>query len=290
LQNTFSIDQGVEYHIFGDWREFRTLHYRLDSIAAINMPNPKGDAIYFHPDSWYENLDILDKANRIILCESNEENIAILSKIISLCPMGNSQVSENLIKEIYIRTAREDIISSLFGSGDNRYRIIPFGSTEEICTPEYIINEKLLNRAKGIHEFYIHQQKEKGIDNLEGWESLPAFKRYSNITQADHIIVKLKLLGFDVDWNMLEEGLDENLINMIKAKIKSLEPDEIAVLSEIEHIRWSKYHYLFNWEYSPVRCDAERKHNCLKPFADLSDFDKKKDFAAYEYLAEIIKS
>ena len=84
--------------------------------------------------------------------------------------------------------------------------------------------------------------------------------------------------------------MDENLISRIKTKIESLEPHEIAVLSEIEHIRWSKYHYLCNWEYSPVRCDAERKHNCLRSFADLSDFDKRKDFAAYEYLAEIIRN
>lgn len=290
LQNTFSIDKGVEYHIFGDSREFRALHYRLDSFATINMPNPKGDAIYFHSDPWYGSLDVLNKADRIILCESNDDNIAILSKIISLCPMSNSTAKEKPTKEIYIRTETESLVSTLFGTGDDSYRIIPFGTTEEICTPEYIINDNLLNRAKRIHEVYIDQQKEKGIGHLEKWECLPAFKRYSNVSQADHIIVKLKLLGFDVNCNMLEEGLSENLISRIKAKIESLDPHEIEVLLEIEHIRWSKYHYLYNWEYSQVRCDAERKHNCLKPFADLSDFDKKKDFAAYEYLSEILRN
>ncbi len=290
LQNTFSIDKGVEYHIFGDSREFRALHYRLDSFAKINMPNPKGDAIYFHPNSWYENLDILKKADRIILCEKNDDNLTILSKITTLCPIGKGIVSEELAKEIYVRTDAEPLISTLFGSGDDKYSIIPFGSIDEICTLEYIVNENLLNRAKRIYQVYIEQQKEKGIDNLEGWESLSAFKRYSNISQGDHIIVKLKLLGFDVKWNVLVEGLDENLIKRIKARIKSLEPNEIAALSEIEHIRWNKYHYLYNWEYSPERCDAERKHDCLQPFADLSDFNKKKDFSAYENLAEIIKS
>jgi len=290
LQNTFSIDQGVEYHIFGDWREFRALHYRLDSFATINVSNPRGDAIYFHSNPWYENLEVLYKSDRIILCENNDDNIPILSKIISLCPVSNGTASEKFIKEIYIRTDTEDLIYTLFGSGDDRYRIIPFGSTEEICTPEHIVNEKLLNRAKRIHEVYVEQQKNKGIDHVEAWDSLSAFKRYSNISQADHIIVKLKLLGFDINWNMLEEGLDEDLIDKIKAKIKSLKPEEVAVLSEIEHIRWSKYHYLNNWEYSPVRCDVERQHNCLKPFAELPAIDKNKDFAAYEFLAEIIKN
>ena len=41
---------------------------------------------------------------------------------------------------------------------------------------------------------YIEQQKEKG-DKIKN-ESLPVFQRYS-MSQADHIIVKLKLLGFD---------------------------------------------------------------------------------------------
>lgn len=290
LQNTFSTDSGVEYHIFGESAEFRALHHRLDSFATIDIPNDKGDAIYFHSDSWYENPDVLANADRIILCEGNDDNIAILSKMISLCPMSNCNAAENPTKEIYIRTDNESLVTTLFGSGNDKYKIIPFGSTEELCTPEYIIHESLLNRAKRIHEVYIGQQKEKGIGHLEGWESLAAFKRYSNISQADHIIVKLKLLGFDITSDMLEAGLDENLVNMIKARVKSLKPDEISVLSEIEHIRWCKYHYLYNWAYSEQRCDNERKHNCLKRFADLSDFDKKKDFAAYEHLAELIKN
>jgi len=297
LQNTFSVDRGVEYHVFGDSREFRALHYRLDSLATIDRPNPNGDAIYFQANPWYENLEVLNKADRIILCEENEGNLAILSKIISLCPISNSmaleKASEKSLKEIYIRTDEESLVSTLFGAGDDKYRIISFGSIEEICNIEGIVKENLLKRAKRIHEVYIEQvkesMKEKGTANLAGWESLSAFKRYSNISQADHIIIKLKLLGFDVKGDVLEQGLDENLINQIKAKIKSLGPKEIAVLSEIEHIRWNKYHYLYNWEYSPVRCDAERKHNCLKPFAELSAHDQKKDFSAYENLPEIIK-
>jgi len=292
LQNTFSIDKGVEYHIFGDAREFRALHYRLDSFAKIDMPNPQGDAIYFHTSSWYKNLDILKKARRLILCEKNEDNIAILSKIISLCPLSDISASQKKSKEIYIRTDTEELVTTLFGSGNDQYRIIPFGSIEEICTLEYIVNENLLKRAKRIHDVYIEQEKKRRqkteIANLPGWESLSAFQRYSNVSQADHIIVKLKLLGFDVDWNSLEKGFDENLKTRIKAKIQSLEPDEIAVLSEIEHVRWNKYHYLFNWEYSPKRSDAERKHDCLKPYADLPEFNKKKDFSAYENLPEII--
>ena len=297
LQNTFSVDRGVEYHIFGDSKEFRALHYRLDSLATIDRPNPNGDAIFFRANSWYENLEVLSKADRIILCEKNDDNIAILSKIISLCPLSNStaseKASEKSLKEIYIRTDEESLVSTLFGAGDEQYRIIPFGSIEEICNIEGIVKENLLKRAKRIHEVYIEQvkesMKEKGLADPAGWESLSAFKRYSNISQADHILVKLKLLGFDIRWDVLEQGLDENLINQLKSKIKSLGPEEIAVLSEIEHIRWNKYHYLYNWEYSPVRCDAERKHNCLRPFAELSEHDKKKDFSAYENLPEIIK-
>ena len=74
---------------------------------------------------------------------------------------------EKLTKEIYIRTDTELLVSTLFVLGDDRYRIIPFGTTEEICSPEYIINENLFNRAKRIHEVYIEQQKGKGVTKLK---------------------------------------------------------------------------------------------------------------------------
>ena len=41
-------------------------------------------------------------------------------------PIGKGIVSEELAKEIYVRTDAEPLISTLFGSGDDKYSIIPF--------------------------------------------------------------------------------------------------------------------------------------------------------------------
>ena len=53
-------------------------------------------------------------------------------------------------------------------------------------------------------------------------------------------------------------------------------------LAELEHIRWSRYHYLNNWRYGMPE-DGSRKdkgrriHADLLPYRELSDNEKEKD-------------
>ena len=139
----------------------------MDSFAAINIPNPKGDAVYFHTDSWYENLDILDKADRIILCNSNDDNIAILSKIKSLCPMSNSMAQEKLTKEIYIRTDTELLVSTLFVLGDDRYRIIPSVQPKKYVLLNTLLMKICLTELNEFTKYILNSKKEKGVTKLK---------------------------------------------------------------------------------------------------------------------------
>ena len=61
-----------------------------------------------------------------------------------------------------------------------------------------------------------------------------------------------------------------------------LSPDRLELLSELEHIRWCRYHYLNNWQYGipengkskdPVR----RLHRDLVPYGQLTEEEKEKD-------------
>ncbi|WP_167998847.1 RyR domain-containing protein [Desulfitobacterium metallireducens] len=316
VQNTFSVETGVEYHIFGDFNAFKALHYQLGRISNIDKHNPNGDAIFYHNDAWYEDLELLKEANRVILCDQSNKNIEILSQLISLCP----------VKEIHIKSDSDDFIQTLFCKPKDvdKPKIVSFGSPKDICSPEIVMNEELLKRAKRIHAIYLksnicnkkaspgctylsdendrcrnknkctNKKKDTNQNECSTWNTLNAFQRYSNISQADHIEVKLRLLGltekdYRID-DLCKEEADfrAKLKEKLEKELKNLTQEKKEVLSEIEHIRWCKYHYLHNWEYDKDRSDPERKHNCLVPYKELSEDDMNKDQSVYTLIPEIL--
>ena len=52
-------------------------------------------------------------------------------------------------------------------------------------------------------------------------------------------------------------------------------------MSELEHIRWCRYHYLNNWKYGKpekgTKDKAKRIHADLVPYSSLSESEKDKD-------------
>jgi hypothetical protein len=47
-----------------------------------------------------------------------------------------------------------------------------------------------------------------------------------------------------------------------------------------------RFHWMFNWKYSPERNNAMRLHDRLVPFEELNAEEKKLDDSAYELLGE----
>lgn len=152
-------------------------------------------------------------------------------------------VSAPVERPIHIYAPNGDIVTNLFGSS----RVVCFGRAEETASAGVIFNEKSMEAARKQHEFYY--KKYGGTP----WEKLDAFKRYSNVSSSDYMPVIDRLLAAGV----------------------SLEK-----IAELEHIRWCRYHYLHNWKYAPQTDPAKRVHNCLIPFADLSEEEKVKDVEA----------
>ena len=59
-------------------------------------------------------------------------------------------------------------------------------------------------------------------------------------------------------------------------------PECLELLSELEHIRWCRYHYLNNWKYGVPNDgkpkDAVRRiHTDLIPYKELPEEEKRKD-------------
>lgn len=144
---------------------------------------------------------------------------------------------------VYVYAPNGDIVSDLFG----KERVICFGMAQEMASADMILNQRSMEAARRQHEDYVNRY------GGTPWEELNGFTRGSNVSSADYMYVTDRLIA---------EGMSEEK------------------LAELEHIRWCRYHYLNNWKYAPETDKGRRLHNCLIPFAELSEEEKRKDIEA----------
>lgn len=146
--------------------------------------------------------------------------------------------------QIDIYSPDQRVIETIYGGSNIRC----FGRSEEVADMDVIINQKTLDRAVRQHEYYVRKY------GGEHWDKQNSFIKYSNISSADYTYV-------------IERLYNEKHMNI----------EEIA---ELEHIRWCRYYYLNNWRYGADRNDAQRIHDLLLPFDNLSQEDIIKDIEA----------
>lgn len=245
LNNIFAPDQRIEYHIFGDDSHFFDWHREMDKM----MP----DAIFVHTNSVYEERDLLAQADRIVFCGGDRQNITAASNILAFYNLKTDV-------ELYASIFDKDVLE-LIGSSDV---IKPFASMEELCTRDYILNEKLNQDAIRTHELY--NANVTNPDWKIAWEDLSAFLRYSNISSADFNEVRRRYIDYYGD-------------TMPRDKM-------VAILTELEHIRWCRYHYMNNWVLGDEKDKVLRTHPCLIPFQELSQAEIDKDQVIVEQFIE----
>ena len=154
----------------------------------------------------------------------------------------------------------------------------------DILNEETIKTDELYREAKKINYDYLVQndKENEGIYTWERadveevmeekWKELDGFSKGSNVACADYH--RIRLLVMD------SAGLDPD----------TLSDEDMEMLTEMEHIRWSRYHYVNHWSYGapedmpkeangqPKVKDMESKrHSMLIPYAKLSEAEKKKD-------------
>lgn len=240
--NIFAPDQKIEYHIFGDGDRFLSIHTELGAIS---------DPILFHREPWYESLSLIEGAQTVIILEQEEQL--------------------DLVKDLLLATRRNAF--AVFASREElellsgRERLMLFYWQELARKPEYIMGDALFERAKNINLHYAsfyHHVPENEESKENEWVKLDAFTRYSNISAADyHEICRI----------MLKE---------MGQPVSGPAPECLELLSELEHIRWCRYHYLNNWKYGVPNDgkpkDAVRRiHTDLIPYKELPEEEKRKD-------------
>lgn len=126
------------------------------------------------------------------------------------------------------------------------------------CEVRHIVRQELDETARAIHEAYLRKQREAGTPMgktmaLHHWEDLRGDFRQSSRSQADHQAVKQRILA------------------------ESSSAETIELLAEAEHRRWMADRIVSGWLYAAQRDDAQRLHDCIRPYAELCEKDRNKD-------------
>jgi voltage-gated potassium channel Kch len=133
--------------------------------------------------------------------------------------------------------------------------------------------------ARQIHGAYVKMRRsEAGQDAekleklakdaaLKDWDDLTEDFRESNRQQADHIFIKLRALDMEV-----ADAGDK------RAAVTEFTPDQVEILSELEHRRWLAERRIANWTLAPLKDEIRRENPNLvaweKITEDIKDYDR----------------
>lgn len=261
LTNVISADQCVRYHIFGDAKEFLALHYRLGEVFSLNQESDTRDSLIFHDGFWGERREILETADRIIICSDEVQ--------------AGWNIFWNLNQYYNIR-GRIDLRNNRKAPG-----VSYFGTYEEIYTLRNIMRTELNRAAIAINDIF---RKSVSYPTLD-WNDLDDFHRQSKIVAADHLYMKIRVLLEDETVTDLSPSVAE-LAYQRYCETRSVETVK-EDYRRLDYMRWLRFYTFYNWSYGPVHDDAKKQHPMLCGYEQLTPEQKLERDAAWELLGPI---
>ncbi|MBB5872606.1 hypothetical protein F4553_006040 [Allocatelliglobosispora scoriae] len=132
--------------------------------------------------------------------------------------------------------------------------------------------------ARTIHDNYYAIQLSRGETGpaVVPWDQLTQDKRDANLAQAGDIGRKLSLIKATV----------APLVGPVEPF--DFTSAELVQLAEVEHDRWVAERKSQGFRYGPVRDDAKKIHNSMKPYAELSPAEQQKDIDAISGIPKLL--
>ncbi len=258
--NIYSLNQSIQYHVWGESSLYRNLMEDFDKMNE--------DSITFHDKQWWEDIALFKDFDRIIVAEPI--NVEFLQALLYM--KCGAEVD-------YYNPDGADLAELYKGD-----RFTGFGVLQDILNEETIKTDELYREAKKInYDYLVNNDKENAgiytwerpdVETVmeEKWMELDGFSKGSNVACADYHQIRLLVM------------------KSMNANIGTISYEDMETLTEMEHIRWSRYHYVNHWNYGapenmPLEPNGERKvkdleskrHSMLIPYAELSEEEKKKD-------------
>lgn len=156
-------------------------------------------------------------------------------------------------------------------------RMSAFGSLEELLSPDILIADKLDGLAKALHENHRSNLSaaDRALPNGRPWQELPEQYKMSSRREADHIPIKLRLCGLDMEASDAPEIIE-------------LRPAELERIAQLDHQRWLIERRLLGWKYGATRDNAARLHPFLLPWDDLPAAMRDMNIARMTTLPQIL--
>jgi len=256
--------QAAKLGIFpeGEKLKFTILDQNIDAQRDNFMyryPNIKEICDFTFKELELDNL--LDFKKKIQINEDQQNFTGIF-----LCLDDKSleiQYKDSLISEledekipIYIHIEDNEEVIKL----PINYPIFAFGLVENSSKREFIVNEKLDELARLIHDDFRSKFKE-----MPNWKNLNNFKKGSNRLQADHNLIKLRILNKHI----------AHFKGKTPREFKFTD-GELEMLARMEHNRWCAEQYIYIKDLTKSGLED------LIPFDELPEIEKEKDYNAVE--------
>ncbi|GMG87703.1 hypothetical protein MNKW57_20240 [Biformimicrobium ophioploci] len=157
-----------------------------------------------------------------------------------------------------------------------------FETLDRTITQDVIVNDSLDAVARVIHEEYLGADfpgSDAELKNASGtaWEDLPRHKRVANQRAADHLDVKLRIIGCARSAAVNDYG------SFV------MTDEEIDVLAKVEHQRWMADKYLSGYVCGELRDEVRMSHPDLKSWDMLSEADREKDRQNVRLIPHLLK-
>lgn len=182
---------------------------------------------------------------------------------------------------IYLKLQRDEFFANWLHEEAAFQNVYRFGALEEVLTENIVINEKLDEMAKLAHNSYMKENPDR---DPQTWDELSHFHKQSNRALMDHYHTKLFLLGYEA--RNKDDEFDE--VPISKEEFEKEIHNQLEVLAEVEHRRWSVFHFTYGWDTyerfsikDKKHIDHENKlHGCLIDWDELDELNKimEKDF------------
>lgn len=159
-------------------------------------------------------------------------------------------------------------------------KIYIFGDSNEIYSEENILQSISETRGRLVHSAY--NEIIYPNPNNKPFDEISLHEQRSNISVAEHLYAKVRLLGY--------KNLDDfsNKFTNNNDYIKSLSEIQRLNLSITEHLRWNAFHFIHGWTTIPIEKIAGkekkekyknrknvrfREHSCLTSWEKLKELE-----------------
>lgn len=250
------------------------LHFRyptLRKVCDVEAQEMDVHSIQFRQAEFLSSTDEEGEMKTVYIC-LDDDSVGISAGLALLRQIKDRGIHA----DVAITLTQEAGLGSLFrtsnGDEEGSDGLQVFGLLDQTCTIETLMNGLIESMAQGSHEDYIRKEKEKGETpqtnpSMVTWQKLSEDLKESNRQQADHIVKKVRTIGYEI----------ESMIDW-DTPLFEFSPEEVERLAVMEHDRWKREREEAGWLHADGLKDLDkRKSPALVSWGELKKEDQDKD-------------